>query len=489
MDGSTVSPEPSNPQTHDVRRMRYGSLFTGAGGFDKALDRAGMSCAWQVEIDRQCRSVLARHWPDVPRYDDVRRVLAYLEKRNAKREFVRPERPELLCGGFPCQDISVAGRRAGLAGGRSGLWFTFRRIAALLRPRWLLIENVDGLRSSNRGRDLGIILRALGDMGYGWAYRVFDSQWFGLAQRRERVFIVGCLGSRTSAAEILFEPDCLPWDSPPSRETGERVAASLTRGSASGRGVNEPGRRREDDVNLAYCPQITGTIQANCGTKQWLGNQEAFSGEYHIAHTLRAEGFDASEDGTGRGTPIVPIDMRQASRGATFTNNRPGGSSGGAPGTGIGEPGDPSFTVCESHVPAICFSDQRGRDNDTVYEELAGTLHAAKGQSEQQAVAFQTRIARNGRGQPKEITDALTSCEGGGHADSKPHVAGAFGVRRLTPRECERLQGFDDDWTRWDADGNELADSPRYRMMGNAVSIPPVEWIGQRIVEATEHSP
>lgn len=458
--------------------MTFGSLFSGCGGFDIGLERCGMTCLWQCEIDRQCQSVLARHWPNVVRYDDVRRMRAYLEAKNVSRTTTRIVRPDWVCGGFPCQDLSVAGKRAGLAGSRSGLWFTFRRIVALLRPGGVLIENVDGLRSSNGGRDLGVILRALGDMGYGWAYRVFDSQWFGLAQRRERVFIVGCLGSRTRAAEILFEPDCLPLHPAPSREKGERVAASLTRGTASGRGVNEPGRRREDDVNLAVlgggsgsCGWCDDTDRATfvpdvayaCGTRDHKGpnsnvNQctlvEAFTnrgistddiaetaragshgGIPMVAYSLRGEGFDASEDGTGRSTLLV-FDERNITSKANRTRV------------------------------------EAGRECHTLHESPP-------------TIAFQTRIASNGRGQPKEITDALTSCEGGMHAGSKPHIAGTFGVRRLTPRECSRLQGFPDEWNRWDADGNELSDSVRYRQMGNAVSVPVIQWIGSRIVEVS----
>lgn len=161
---------------------------------------------------------------------------------------------------------------------------------------------------------------------------------------------------------------------------------------------------------------------ANYGEKWGLGDQEAFCGEHHVTHAFRAEGHDASEDGTGRGVPLV-----------------------------------------------TAFTDQRGEGSRgvRVNGDIAEALHCAKGISEQQAVAFQTRIARNGRGQPKDITDALTSSDGGTHADSKPHVAGSFGVRRLTPRECERLQGFPDDYTLIPYRGKPAKDAPRYRALGN----------------------
>lgn len=329
--------------------MEFASLFSGIEGFGLGLERSGMRCIAQVEKDASCRSVLARHFPDVQRFDDVREF-------NAGSIAVRPD---LICGGFPCQDLSVAGKRAGLAGSRSGLWFEFKRCVADLLPQIVLIENVPGLLSSGRGRDFGIVVKGLADLGYGVGWRVLDAQWFGLAQRRKRVFVVGCLGNVRRAAEILFERESLPWDSPPSREARTRVAASLTSGTATGSGVNKPGRRREDDANLAYGGNDT------------------------------------------RG----PIDIA---------------------------------TACN---------------------------------------------AKGGSGRYDFESD-LTSCEGGTHADSKPHVAYSGGVRRLTPRECERLQGFPDDWTRYGHDGKELSDSARYRMLGNAVAVPVAQWIGRRIMES-----
>src|SRR5574340_1516654 len=127
--------------------MRFGSLFSGIGGFDLAFENAGMSCAWQCEIDKKASAVLAKHWPATKRYEDVRTI-------NGENT----EPVDLICGGFPCQDLSVAGKRKGLAGERSGLWFEFNRILSELRPQWIVIENVPGLLSSNRGRDFAVLL-------------------------------------------------------------------------------------------------------------------------------------------------------------------------------------------------------------------------------------------------------------------------------------------------------------------------------------------
>src|SRR5690625_1755314 len=168
-----------------------------------------MQVKWQVEIDSQARQGLAHHWPEVQRFEDVTNV----GRSNLPKV-------DVLVGGFPCQDLSVAGRRAGLAGERSGLWWQFHRIISELAPRWVVIENVPGLLSSSSGRDLGIILGALGKLGYGWAYRVLDAQWFGVAQRRRRVFIVGHAGDRAAPATVLFEPNRRTWDPPPRREAG-----------------------------------------------------------------------------------------------------------------------------------------------------------------------------------------------------------------------------------------------------------------------------
>jgi DNA (cytosine-5)-methyltransferase 1 len=176
--------------------MRVGSVFAGIGGFDLAFHRVGCDIAWQIEIDKFCLKVLEKHFPKVKRYRDVREV------RGSDLEAV-----DILVGGFPCQDLSIAGSRKGLRGAQSGLWWEFHRLVGELRPTWVLVENVPGMLSSNRGRDMGAILRSLGDLGYWWAYRVLDAQWFGLPQRRKRVFIVGHIGDRSAPVEVLLEPE------------------------------------------------------------------------------------------------------------------------------------------------------------------------------------------------------------------------------------------------------------------------------------------
>ena len=355
--------------------MRFGSLFTGIGGFDLGLERAGMTCAWQCEIDPACRKVLARHFPGVPCFEDVKEL--HVDRGSV----------DLICGGFPCQDLSVAGRRKGLAGERSGLWHEFRRVLEEARPEWCVIENVPGLLSSRKGNDFAVVLRGLVELGYGVCWRVLDAQYFGVAQRRRRVFIVGHLGDGR-AAEVLFEPESLPGNPPARGKAGEAVAGTLGGGSAE--------RGWPDDTDrMTFVPVTSPALRA----RDYKGpsSDGGGGGAPLVVHALTAEGHDASEDGTGRGTPLV----------------------------------------------------------------------------------FQPRCVRNGRGNPDTMAAALTSEAGRtGKGDSAQCVASGMAVRRLTPTECERLQGFPDGWTEGFADG------PRYRMMGNAVAVPVAQWIGRRILEA-----
>lgn len=153
------------------RPMTFLSLFAGIGGFDLALTRLGLRCVGQVEIDPICRSILARHFPEVARHDDVRTTIAWWHTQP------RPA-VDLICAGWPCQDVSQAGRRAGLASVRSGLFFAIARVVGALRPRWVLLENVVGLLSSNQGADFQTVLDTLGELGYGVSWRVLDAQQF-----------------------------------------------------------------------------------------------------------------------------------------------------------------------------------------------------------------------------------------------------------------------------------------------------------------------
>lgn len=172
--------------------MRFGSLFAGIGGIDLGLERTGMRCVWQCEINTDATKILATHWPDIVRHRDIRSL-------RATRDI------DVLCGGFPCQDVSLCGKKAGLKGERSGLFWEFVRVAKETQAPWIILESVPGLLSRNKGQDFQTVLDALGECGYACAYRVFDARSFGVPQLRERVFVVGHLGDWTAPARVVFD--------------------------------------------------------------------------------------------------------------------------------------------------------------------------------------------------------------------------------------------------------------------------------------------
>lgn len=388
--------------------LTFGSLFAGIGGFDLGFERAGMKCEWQVEVNERCRDVLSHHWPAVARYEDV---------RNVGRDELSTV--DVVCGGFPCQDVSVAGRREGLAGERSGLWFEFHRILTELEPRYIVIENVPGLLSSNKGRDFATILGALigatpdnggeswekagiarGPGPYRVAWRVLDAQYFGVAQRRRRVFIVGSLGDGR-CAEILFERKGSAGDSPPRREAGTRVTNTLAPGAHGG---------------------FTG--------------QDAKNGNVAIATRETAQSLTSSY--------AKQPDNSDTNLGPTLAVAIRGRESGAQP-----------FIA------------------GTLSTSGAGTARTGNG-NEVDLLAFDYAIGGSNRTQPARTGGDYAQLQ----ANRPDAIAGPrVGVRRLTPVECERLQGFPDGWTAGHSD------SARYQMLGNAVCINVAEWIGKRIVE------
>jgi DNA-cytosine methyltransferase len=208
--------------------VRFVSLFAGVGGFDLGLERSGHTCVGQVEIDKHAQSVLARHWPDVPKHDDVTTAIDWAD------EIGLTGNVDLVAGGFPCQDLSVAGKRAGLAGKRSGLFYDALAFAQAVKAKTILLENVPGLLSSNQGRDFGVLLTELADAGYSnIEWRVLNSQFFGVAQRRRRVFIVASIGTepfRTILAECESSAGNL--------EEGNQEGQEVTRDADQGTGTS-----------------------------------------------------------------------------------------------------------------------------------------------------------------------------------------------------------------------------------------------------------
>ena len=401
--------------------MIYGSLCSGIEAATCAWHPLGWTPAFFSEIDKAPSRFLAAKYPAVPNHGDMTKF----------REW--PEHAiDLLVGGTPCQSFSVAGLRKGLADPRGNLMLTYGAIAAKYRPRWLVWENVPGVLSSNGGRDFGSFLWLLGQLGYGFAYRVLDAQYFGVAQRRRRVFVVGCLGDWRSAAAVLFERHSLSGYPAPRRESG-KAAPTIPSRSTAGGGLGTDfdcdggliqafgGNKTTGPRDIASALSALSALSAHGGT-----GRHDFETETFITHSPRGEGFDACEDGTGRGTPLVPVAL----------HNRQ----------------DP---------------------------DISGDItHPLGAQDNGMAVAFHEN-------QRAEVTlndtAGAVKCAGGKPGQGYPAVMTAMQVRRLTPRECERLQGFPDDYTLIQHRGKPAADGPRYKALGNSWAVPCVRWIGERI--------
>ena len=213
--------------------MNFISLFAGVGGFDLGLESAGHKCIGQVEIDKHAMAVLQKHWPNVPKHNDVTTAKEWAH------EIGLVGNTDLVCGGFPCQDVSIAGKRAGLAGKRSGLFWEALEFAVYVKANYLILENVPGLLSSNQGRDFGVVISEMANAGYSHIeWRVLDSQYFGVPQRRRRVFIVGHTGDR-SQQPILIEPESLPRDTEQSRTKKQATTIEAERSVARMRGFGD----------------------------------------------------------------------------------------------------------------------------------------------------------------------------------------------------------------------------------------------------------
>lgn len=320
--------------------MRYLSVCSGIEAATVAWHPLGWTPVAFAEVDAFPSAVLAQHYPAVPNWGDMTRFKDWPDATL-----------DVLVGGTPCQSFSVAGLRQGLDDPRGSLLLTYLAIADRYRPEWLVWENVPGVLSADEGRAFGSLLGGLAELGYGFAYRVLDAQYFGLAKRRSRVFVVGHLGSWRRAAAVLLERESLSGHPAPRREAGQGITSS---------------------------PE---GIAGSCSSK-W-------------------------SKGTG------------------------------------GPSGDECYNLIAA-APAVAFANTAG-DTDLGYRE--------------------------------EQAPPLT----GRHGDPGNVLRPGMQVRRLTPRECERLQGFPDDYTRITYRGKPASDGPRYKALGNSMAVPVMRWIGERI--------
>jgi DNA (cytosine-5)-methyltransferase 1 len=361
--------------------MTYGSVCSGIEAASVAWHPLGWEPTWFAEIDRFPRAVLAHRWPGVPDLGDFTKI-------GANHGPV-----DLLVGGTPCQSFSIAGLRQGLDDPRGNLMLEFGALARRVRARWLVWENVPGVLSSNGGRDFGTFLGMLAELGYGFAYRVLDAQFYGVAQQRRRVFVVGHAGGLWQrAAAVLFEPESLRGDPAPRREARKGTAA--------------------------FTPGSLGGYREGVGTLRAWGGDLGGGSETLVAASLNANGKaagSATQQDAESGLLVLAPSLTASSR-------------------------SPQSQEITQQVAAVLAA------------ETARSLNAHPSRSDWETETL--------------IPEPFAFSNGGGDA-----------VRRLTPRECERLQGFHDDYTAIPG----AKDGPRYKALGNSMAVPVMRWIGERI--------
>jgi DNA (cytosine-5)-methyltransferase 1 len=391
--------------------LNYLSVCSGIEAATVAWHEMGWNPLAFSEIEKFPSQVLAHHYPNVPNLGDMTKFKEWDFGTN---------RLDLLVGGTPCQSFSVAGLRKGLDDPRGNLALTYVAILDKFRPKWCIWENVPGVLSSNKGRDFGAFLGALVELGYGWSYRVLDAQNFGVAQRRRRVFVVGCLGDWKPAAEVLFESESLSGDIKQSRKEREETAKCLTT------------RIRNDYETESFI-----TIPIHAQATQFSGG-----------------GNNRNDDDKGNGL-------------------------------GIGKPGDPMNTLDTSSRHAVAYVADK---SPTILSSAAGFSRPGNAVTEHEtyiAVGFNTTdvhavaFAQNQLGEVREANIFNTlNTNSNASGRNTPLLRQNMAVRRLTEVECERLQGFPDNYTNI---RENCPSGSRYKALGNSMAVPVMKWIGERI--------
>lgn len=456
--------------------MKVLSLFSGVGGFDMGLENAGMETVFQCEWDKHCRTILDRHWPTVPKWDDVSTLTG---------EHILAHAPviDVVAWGSPCQDLSVAGKRAGLEGGRSGLFYEGMRIINELRkasngryPRISIWENVYGALNSNKGEDFEAILKEMVEAGSLLCeWRVLDAQYFGIPQRRRRVFVVAVFDSATAARcpnPLLPVSEGLRWH--PTTRTATRedatdtVTASIRNSSewwdggqiANALTTTSDAQRMPDKDRLQavvvepFTPSSFAQYEQGVGTLRSNGGDLGGGSETLLLDGTRVDDVRVYE------SPVQTLKERMGTGG----NNVPMVAFSHTQGLDA----QPS----ESAWPTLR---KEGNGHAVAYDEyndaLGGDVHHALRAGTKQSTGVVVGTLRSGG-------DGGVPSSRGEHLVVVPTMV----VRRLTPLECERLMGWPDDHTRYKADGTEQADTHRYKQCGNGVASPVAEWIGEQLI-------
>ena len=503
--------------------MNYLSVCSGIEAASVAWEPLGWKCVGVSEIEPFPCAVLNHHFPNVPNFGDMKKF----------KEWNINGTVDLLAGGPPCQSFSVAGLRQGLKDPRGNLTITYLSLVEHFKPKWIVFENVPGLLSSNGGKDFGSFLGGLGELGYGFAYRVLDAQWIrthrhprAVPQRRRRLFVVGCAGDHISAAKVLFERESLQRYSAPRRATRQGTAADVAGCLRSGGDGGVPSRRGEHLV--ADVATVDARNNFDRGDSQHLDRLiPCFWGGVEICPPLKARDYkDIDTDGMNyNSAKLVPVAMTaftKSKRAQSKTDNetwvegvvaptqnafdvgdvrattvaipimpqamqaegwRVGkeNQDGRGNGLGVGKDGDPCPTLDRSAVPAVAIQGTIiGRQD---HNGPQGSGHSDSGEmftlnsTDVHAVAVAPTITATNDPSRSPQSSEITQQVAAVHASTMQ-------VRRLTPTECERLQGFPEGWTAipWKKKpADECPDGPRYKALGNSMAVNCMEWLGERI--------
>ena len=393
--------------------MNYLSVCSGVEAATVAWHDLGWNPVAFSEIEKFPSEVLAHHYPGVPNLGDM---------SNYKEWNFGEKTIDLLVGGTPCQSFSVAGLRKGLEDPRGNLALIYVGILNKFKPKWFIWENVPGVLSSSKGRDFGSFLGAVGELGYGFSYRVLDAQNFGVPQRRRRVFVVGHFGDWRPAAEVLFEPESLSRhieeskkkrkDTPKDTRIGIDTSGPLQAKMIPEVFENHPSDSRVKEMGDT-CQTVTSTWGSGGGNIPFVLNNP-------IAYSIR-------EDGQKNNMSVTELDVSNC---------------------------------LSSHQPSIMS-------------------HHAQTFVMDKAVAhgFEPGIAKR-EGNPSRFTKEKSPTLRANMGDNQVAVAQQMAVRKLTPIECEKLQGFKPNYTNIK---KNCPDGPRYKAMGNSMAVPVMKWIGKRI--------
>jgi DNA (cytosine-5)-methyltransferase 1 len=475
--------------------MKYLSVCSGIEAASKAWEPIGWEPVAFSEIEPFPAAVLKHHWPKVQNLGDMTKY----EQWNIQSGTI-----DLLVGGTPCQSFSVAGLRQGLKDPRGNLMLTYLAIAERFKPRWLVWENVPGVLSSNGGKDFGSFLGALGELGYEWAYRVLDAQWFGVAQRRRRVFVVAHLGKGNFAAKVLFESESVRRNPAPSREAGQGVATNV---APSLTASNDPSRSPQSSE---VTQQVNAVLQA-VAESHW--NNPSAPSDTLLARDYKGIGNQDLTSGRLL-VPAIPI-HDQATRHSGKHGDKQDGKGNGL---GVGKPGDPCPTLTKGDKHAVLYENHPNDSRVTGPHDVAPSCVSRYGTGGGNVPLVQEAIAF--RDPSPTLTSKMQGQAGWAPYNEDAHLVGAvavdcynktigeksqsisssasdinhtggvinpadrMAVRRLTPRECERLQGFSDDHTMisWrNKPADQCPDGPRYKALGNSMAVPCMAWIGKRI--------